>query len=86
PREHPLAQLDDEENGILVQSDLAGEIFIRGRGAGGVPTSSAILGDLASTVNTSPNGSPAMLQEVEILPLLTLDREQVVAYAEADGR
>lgn len=86
PREHPLAELDDEENGILVQSDLAGEMFIRGRGAGGVPTSSAILGDLASTVNTSPNGLPAVLQEVEILPLLTLDREQVVAYAKADGR
>ncbi len=86
PREHPLAQLDDEENGLLVRSDLAGELFIRGRGAGGVPTSSAILGDLASTVNSTSNGSPAVLKEVEILPLLTFDREQAAAYAEVDGR
>lgn len=69
PRDHPLAQLDDEENGVLVHSDLAGDLFIRGKGAGGVPTSSAILGDLALTTKASPDQPPAVLPDVEIVPL-----------------
>jgi homoserine dehydrogenase len=86
PHDHPLAQLDDEENGLLVRSDLAGELFIRGKGAGGVPTSSAILGDLASTVSVLPDQTPAVLRDVEIVPLLSLEREQALSLAEAEGQ
>lgn len=50
PAQHPLAQLRGPENGMLIWSELAGQLFIRGYGAGGVPTASAILGDLASIV------------------------------------
>jgi homoserine dehydrogenase len=86
PHDHPLAQLDDEENGLLVRSDLAGDLFIRGKGAGGVPTSSAILGDLASTVSVLPDQTPAVLRDVEIVPLLSLEREQALSLAEVEGQ
>lgn len=84
PLGHPLAQLADEENGLLVHSDLAGELFIRGRGAGGVPTSSAILGDLASTV-AAPSAPSRGLQQVAIVPLSSI-AEDTAVYAEVEGQ
>jgi len=45
--DHPLAQLVGPENGVLLYADLAGEVFMKATGAGGAPTASAILGDLA---------------------------------------
>lgn len=50
PLSHPLAHLRNEQNGILLQTELAGELFVTGRGAGGRPTASAILADLATAV------------------------------------
>lgn len=50
PASHPLAGLARAENGMLVRCALAGELFIRGTGAGGVPTSSAVLSDLVSVI------------------------------------
>ncbi len=47
PRFHPLA-LDGTLNAALIQTDLAGEVFIIGRGAGKIETASAILSDLIS--------------------------------------
>jgi len=51
-RDHPLAGVQDEENGIVIETELAGEIVLRGRGAGPAPTASAILGDAAKILNT----------------------------------
>lgn len=45
--DHPLARLAGPENGVLLYADLAGEVFLQANGAGGAPTASAILGDLA---------------------------------------
>ncbi|MEX2217661.1 MAG: homoserine dehydrogenase [Phycisphaerales bacterium] len=46
PRAHPLASLHGEENGVLLRCELAGDLFLRGPGAGPRPTASAILGDV----------------------------------------
>jgi homoserine dehydrogenase len=46
PRLHPLAQAVEEENAVAIETVLAGEIFLRGRGAGPRPTASAVLGDV----------------------------------------
>ncbi|MDL2206944.1 homoserine dehydrogenase [Eubacteriales bacterium OttesenSCG-928-N13] len=43
---HPLQQVRDVFNGIMVQGDFVGEVAFRGRGAGSLPTASAIVGDL----------------------------------------
>ncbi|UOG74428.1 homoserine dehydrogenase [Hymenobacter tibetensis] len=44
----PLYSVDHEFNGVLIEADFAGEQFLRGRGAGGHPTGSAVLADLAA--------------------------------------
>ncbi|UYZ62766.1 homoserine dehydrogenase [Hymenobacter weizhouensis] len=46
--ESPLYTVDREFNGVVIEADFAGEQFLRGRGAGGHPTGSAVLADLAA--------------------------------------
>jgi homoserine dehydrogenase len=48
PRQHPLAAVRGSFNAIYVEAEAAGELMFYGRGAGGVPTASAVLGDLVT--------------------------------------
>lgn len=47
PLRHPLAAISGEENAVMIDAELAGEVFLRGPGAGPRPTASAVLGDVA---------------------------------------
>src|SRR6476661_29819 len=46
PRTHPLAGVREAFNAVFVEADAAGQLMFYGRGAGGDPTASAVLGDL----------------------------------------
>lgn len=46
PISHPLANINDVNNGLCLQTDFAGDLLLSGRGAGANPTASAIIGDL----------------------------------------
>lgn len=46
PVTHPLASVRDSFNAVFVEGSSAGELMFYGRGAGGRPTASAVLGDL----------------------------------------
>lgn len=46
PQAHPLAAVHDAFNAIYVQGDAVGDAMFYGRGAGALPTASAVLGDL----------------------------------------
>jgi len=46
PEISPLAQVDGALNSVLLHGRRTGDIILQGRGAGGAPTSSAILADL----------------------------------------
>jgi homoserine dehydrogenase len=48
PRSHPLASVRDAYNAVFVESEAAGQLMFYGRGAGGAPTASAVLGDLVT--------------------------------------
>jgi homoserine dehydrogenase len=48
PRRHPLASVGDAFNAVFVEADAAGQLMFYGRGAGGAPTASAVLGDLVA--------------------------------------
>ena len=48
PNTHPLAAVRDSFNAVFVEADAAGELMFYGRGAGGAPTASAVLGDLVA--------------------------------------
>ncbi len=48
PRSHPLASVREAFNAVFVEADAAGELMFYGRGAGGEPTASAVLGDVVA--------------------------------------
>ena len=45
---HPLASVNNEFNALFVKGDAVGELMFYGRGAGSMPTGSAVVGDIVS--------------------------------------
>jgi homoserine dehydrogenase len=56
-RSHPLAGVRDAYNAVFVEADAAGELMFYGRGAGGAPTASAVLGDLVAVCRNRLTGA-----------------------------
>lgn len=50
PRESQLANVDDVFNGILVRGDSTGDVVFYGKGAGKLPTASAVVADVIDCV------------------------------------
>ena len=50
PKEHPLASVRDSFNAVFVHSDAADDTMFYGRGAGELPTASAIMGDVIDVI------------------------------------
>ena len=48
PRSHPLASVRLAFNAVFVEAEAAGEVMFYGRGAGGAPTASSVLGDVVT--------------------------------------
>ncbi|HEY5518403.1 MAG TPA: homoserine dehydrogenase [Cellulomonas sp.] len=48
PVGHPLAGVHGAFNAVFIEAEAAGELMFYGRGAGGAPTASAVLGDVVS--------------------------------------
>jgi homoserine dehydrogenase len=46
PQTHPLANVNDVFNAVLVHGDAVGDVMFYGRGAGMEPTGSAVVGDI----------------------------------------
>ncbi|TQS44136.1 homoserine dehydrogenase [Cryptosporangium phraense] len=59
PRTHPLASVGDAFNAVFVEADAAGQLMFYGRGAGGAPTASAVLGDLVAVARNRLAGARA---------------------------
>jgi homoserine dehydrogenase len=57
PRTHPLAAVGDAFNAVFVSGDAAGDLMFYGRGAGGAPTASAVLGDLVAVARNRLTGA-----------------------------
>ena len=93
PEDHPLAAVRDSFNAVFVEGDAAGELMLYGRGAGGRPTASAVLGDLidaamnlrAGTAGGPPPTAPAFIHPIGelrtayYLALEVIDRPGVLA-------
>ncbi|MDQ1679996.1 MAG: homoserine dehydrogenase [Frankiaceae bacterium] len=60
PRTHPLASVRDAYNAVFVEAEAAGQLMFYGRGAGGAPTASAVLGDLVVAARNRVTDARAM--------------------------
>ena len=59
PEDHPLASVRDSFNAVFIEGDASGELMLYGRGAGGRPTASAVLGDLIDAAMNLRRGAAA---------------------------
>ena len=50
PEDHPLYGVRDVFNGVLVQGNMVGDLMFYGRGAGKLPTASAVVSDVVECV------------------------------------
>ena len=57
PKDHPLATVSDVFNAIFIRGDAVGEAMFYGRGAGQMPTASAVVGDLMLVARNLLHGS-----------------------------
>jgi len=61
PADHPLASVRDSFNAVFVEGDAVGDLMFYGRGAGGAPTASAVLGDVVDAAANLAKGTHATL-------------------------
>src|SRR6516165_472345 len=57
PRTHPLAGVREAYNAVFVEAESAGRLMFYGAGAGGVPTASAVLGDIVAVARNRLAGT-----------------------------
>ena len=87
PVTHPLASVRDSFNAVFVEGTAVGDLMFLGRGAGGMPTASAVLGDLldaAHNLTTGGAGRTVALRRVGIKPIDDLRSSYYIALEVAD--
>jgi homoserine dehydrogenase len=72
PTTHPLAAVRESFNAVFIEGEAVGDLMLYGRGAGGLPTASAVLGDLvdaAHNLRAGGAGRAPTLGEARIRPI-----------------
>jgi homoserine dehydrogenase len=76
PLTHPLAAVHSANNAVFVEAEAAGPLMFYGAGAGGLQTSSAVLGDLVSAARRHVVGGPGVAESTHanlaILPVSSI--------------
>lgn len=89
PNAHPLASVTDAFNAVYVQGHACGEMMFYGRGAGDMPTASALVSDLVKAAKGQKHPLPAVKNEacemaedwscVHFVRMLAVDQPGVLA-------
>ncbi|HUR13850.1 MAG TPA: homoserine dehydrogenase [Mycobacteriales bacterium] len=73
PESHPLASVREAYNAVFVEAASAGQLMFYGRGAGGAPTASAVLGDLVAVARNTLSGTrgagESSYADLRVLPM-----------------
>jgi homoserine dehydrogenase len=85
PKEHPLASVRDAFNAVFVETEAAGELMFYGRGAGGAPTASAVLGDVVVAARNRLTGSTGWGESADVqYPVLPIGEASTCYYVNLD--
>jgi homoserine dehydrogenase len=60
PRSHPLASVRDNLNAVFVEGEHVGELMFYGRGAGGPPTATSVVGDICEVAGHILHGGRSL--------------------------
>jgi homoserine dehydrogenase len=88
PRSHPLAGVREAYNAVFVEAASAGRLMFYGAGAGGVPTASAVLGDIVAVARNLRAGTrgpeATTYADLPVLPMGQASTRYHVALDVAD--
>ena len=73
PNSHPLASVRDSFNAVFVEGEAVGELMFYGRGAGGYPTASAVLGDVIDAALNLSRGTSASIGQLSRCQVRPID-------------
>lgn len=78
PSDVPLAKVDGVLNAIEIETDLAGRVLFHGRGAGSLPTASALVADVIDIARSVVGGVPPTIptrldSNLPVRPMLDLE-------------
>ena len=87
PVHHPLASVRDSYNAVFVEGESVGSLMFYGRGAGGNPTASSVLGDVidaALNLAKGTHGSLGSFGKARIRPIDEINSEYLLGLEVAD--
>jgi homoserine dehydrogenase len=85
PEHHPLASVRDAFNAVFIEGDAVGELMLYGRGAGGMPTASAVLGDLVDAAKNLVEGRKgATIGTLAPRPIRAIDQVESQFYLQME--
>jgi homoserine dehydrogenase len=87
PSTHPLASVRESFNAVFIEGASVGELMLYGRGAGGRPTASALLGDLldaAHNLRAGGSGRTPVLARADAVPIDDLSSQYYLRIDVAD--
>lgn len=86
PLDHPLASVRGSYNAVFIEGDAVGQLMLLGRGAGGGPTASAVLGDLVDAAKNLRSGARgATVGTLERVPIRPIDETASQFYLSLDA-
>jgi homoserine dehydrogenase len=87
PVHHPLASVRESFNAVFVEGRAVGSLMFYGRGAGGLPTASAVLGDVidaAVNITKGTHGTLGSFAKARIRPIDETSAEYLLGLEVAD--
>ena len=73
PNAHPLANVSGSYNAVFIEGGAVGSLMLYGRGAGGKPTASAVLGDLIDAALNLSRGTHGSIGTLLKATIKTID-------------
>jgi homoserine dehydrogenase len=87
PTTHPLASVRESYNAVFIEGRAVGSLMFYGRGAGGMPTASAVLGDVidaAVNLSKGTHGSLGTFGRAVSRPIDETSAEYLISLQVAD--
>lgn len=84
PDAHPLAAVRDSFNAIFLEGEAVDDLMLYGRGAGGAPTASAMLGDVIAAGRNLRRGVADNVAKLDPARIRPIDQTSSAFYVQID--
>jgi homoserine dehydrogenase len=93
PAGHILASVSDVYNAVLLEGDAVGQILLYGRGAGELPTASAVVSDIIDVVRNITGNSPVRVpmdyyrsgKQINMIPVEKIESRYYLRFTVSDN-